>query len=73
MSISGLSGIIKRLANIAPHDCRRTFAYLAFKAGMAIEWISQQMRHSSILVTQIYIGFDPDYKKADLAKYLDIG
>ena len=73
MSMSGLSGIIRRLAGIAPHDTRRTFAYLAFKSGMAIEWISQQMRHSSILVTQNYIGYDPNYKKADLSKYLDIG
>jgi integrase len=73
MSISGITGIIKRRAGIAPHDVRRTFAYLAFRAGMPIAAISRQMRHSSIAITQIYIGDLQDYKKSNLSNYITLG
>lgn len=73
MSISGISGLIKNRAKIAPHDIRRTFAYLAFKAKMPIADISRQMRHSSIAVTEVYIGGEPDYHASNLATYLTLG
>ena len=55
------------------HDLRRTFAYLAYKKGMRIADISRQMRHSSIAITQKYIGKLPDFKKSDLSCYLILG
>lgn len=73
MSISGISGIINNRAGIAPHDVRRTFAYLAFKGGMPISAISKQMRHSSIAVTQKYIGELDDYKDCNLENYITLG
>lgn len=73
MSISGISGLINRVAGIAPHDVRRTFANLASKGRMPMVYISQQMRHASVTVTEIYIGEERNYKKSNLATYLTLG
>ncbi len=48
------------LENIAPHDLRRTYAKLAHKGGAAIEQISLNLGHSSIQVTENYLGVDLD-------------
>ena len=73
MSQSGITGVIWKRAKIAPHDLRRTFAYLAFRAKMPIAAISRQMRHSSIAITQIYIGEMADPKECNLANYIMLG
>lgn len=49
---------------IAPHDLRRTYAKLAHKGGAAIEQISLNLGHSSIKVTENYLGVDLDYQHA---------
>ena len=46
--------------NLAPHDLRRTYAKLAHKGGAAIEQISLNLGHSSIQVTEDYLGVDLD-------------
>jgi len=73
MSTSGITGIIADRAGIAPHDVRRTFARMCFKSGMSIIDISKAMRHSSVSITEAYIGIDPDYKKSNLANYVTLG
>lgn len=46
--------------DVAAHDLRRTFAKLALKGGTSIEQISQTLGHSSIVVTQRYLGLELD-------------
>lgn len=46
--------------NLAPHDLRRTYAKLAHKGGAAIEQISLNLGHSSVQVTETYLGVDLD-------------
>jgi len=45
---------------MAPHDLRRTFAKLARAGGAPIEKIQRTLRHSSIVVTQRYLGTELD-------------
>ena len=73
ISQQGITGIIRKRAGIAPHDVRRTFAYLADRAEMPIAAISRQMRHSSITVTEIYLGGYRDYKESNLSNYVTLG
>ena len=42
--------------NLAPHDCRRTFAKLARAGGAPIEQIQYSLGHDSIRTTEIYLG-----------------
>jgi site-specific recombinase XerD len=46
------------LNNLAPHDCRRTFAKLAHKGGSPIEQIQYSLGHASIRTTEIYLGIE---------------
>ncbi len=59
------------LGHIVPHDLRRTYAKLAHKDGAAIEQISLNPGHSSIEVTERYLGVDLDYQNAP-SDYIDI-
>jgi site-specific recombinase XerD len=43
---------------LAPHDCRRTFAKLAHKGGSPIEQIQYSLGHASIRTTEIYLGVE---------------
>lgn len=58
---------------LAAHDTRRTCAYLAYKAGMSLENIRGLLRHSSIAITAVYIGTEPDYSGSTLANYIALG
>ena len=42
--------------NLAPHDCRRTFAKLAHQGKSPIEQIQYSLGHASIRTTEIYLG-----------------
>jgi site-specific recombinase XerD len=44
--------------NLAPHDCRRTFAKLAHTGGSPIEQIQYSLGHASIRTTEIYLGIE---------------
>jgi site-specific recombinase XerD len=57
---------------LAPHDCRRTFAKLAHKGGSTIEQIQYSLGHSSITTTQIYLGTCQDLLDAP-CDHLGIG
>lgn len=46
--------------DIKSHDLRRTFAKLPLKGGTPIEQISQTLGHSSIVVSQRYLGLELD-------------
>ena len=70
MSSQAIWNVVRRYCeqlgyqNIAPHDLRRTYAKLAHKGGAAIEQISLNLGHSSIEVTERYLGVDLDLQNA---------
>lgn len=41
---------------VKPHDLRRTYARNAYDAGMTLERIQQNLGHTSLQTTQVYIG-----------------
>jgi integrase len=49
---------------IRPHDARRTFARLAFYGGSGMEQVSLSLGHSSVTVTERYIGVRLDLADA---------
>ena len=48
------------IENLAAHDCRRTFAQLAYEAGVPITQISVLLGHSSVKTTQTYLNLSLD-------------
>jgi site-specific recombinase XerD len=48
-------------AGIAPHDLRRTFARLSYSGGAALEQVSANLGHASLLTTQRYLGVNVEY------------
>jgi site-specific recombinase XerC len=41
---------------IKPHDCRRTYARLQYDSGATLESIQENLGHSSVETTRLYIG-----------------
>ena len=52
------------IANLAPHDLRRTFAKLAHKGGSGLDQIQLSLGHSSIQTTEWYLGIEQDLTTA---------
>jgi len=52
------------IANLAPHDLRRTFAKLAHKGGAGLDQIQLSLGHSSIQTTERYLGVEQDLTDA---------
>lgn len=52
------------MPHVAPHDLRRTFAYLAYQGGAPIEQIQLSLGHASIKTTERYIGIRQDFQHA---------
>ena len=49
---------------VLPHDLRRTYAQLSYRAGAPLRQIQISLGHSSIRTTEIYLGLDQDFIKA---------
>jgi integrase len=49
---------------VRPHDLRRTFAKLTFKAGAPLEQIQISLGHASIQTTERYLGVRQDLQDA---------
>ena len=49
---------------VLPHDLRRTYAQLAYKAGADLRQVQLSLGHSSIRTTEIYLGLDQDFANA---------
>lgn len=64
MTSSGLWDVVRRVAKVAPHDLRRTFAKLARAGGAPLEQIQLTLGHASILTTQRYLGSRIDFQNA---------
>jgi integrase len=54
----------RQALQIAPHDCRRTFARLASSGQAPLEQIQLALRQQSIQMTQRYLGFELDLTDA---------
>ncbi len=52
------------VANLAPHDLRRTFAKLAHKGKAALEQIQLSLGHASVTTTERYLGVRQDLTDA---------
>ena len=52
------------LPQVAPHDLRRTFAYLAYQGGAPMEQIQLSLGHASIKTTERYIGIRQSFTHA---------
>lgn len=52
------------VANVSPHDLRRTFAQLADRAGAPIEQIQRTLGHASLVTTERYLGHGLDLHHA---------
>jgi len=52
------------VANLAPHDLRRTFAKLAHKGRAALEQIQLSLGHASVTTTERYLGVRQDLTDA---------
>lgn len=52
-----------KLVNITAHDLRRTYAKLCRQSGMAWEALRDNMGHSSVVVTEKYVGHDADWSE----------
>lgn len=50
--------------NLAPHDCRRTFANLAYAGGGKLDQIQLSLGHSDMRTTQNYLGLNLDLRNA---------
>lgn len=80
LTSSGISRIVHRQTKsilgdefaCKPHDCRRTFAYIAYTQGMDIRDISRALRHSDVAITWRYIGIQPDNQTTLLTNYVKI-
>jgi integrase len=55
-----------------PHDCRRTFAYIAYTQGMPLPEISKALRHADTSITWQYIGTPPEYTNTLITNYIQI-
>jgi site-specific recombinase XerD len=53
-------GAMIGIPELAPHDLRRTFAQLAYEAGIPLTQISTLLGHSNIKTTQNYLALDTD-------------
>jgi integrase len=52
------------LANLAPHDLRRTYAKLAHQGRARLEQIQISLGHASIQTTERYLGVKQDLADA---------
>jgi site-specific recombinase XerD len=51
----------KKRVRLAPHDLRRTYAKLCKEAGMSWEALREQMGHTSVNITERYVGHEVDW------------
>lgn len=50
-----------QMVTINPHDLRRTYAKICVRSGMTLEALRENMGHSSVIITENYVGHDVDW------------
>jgi site-specific recombinase XerD len=58
---------------MAAHDTRRTFASVLYDAGMPTETIGENLRHSNLATTKLYIGKKPLYESRVATNFVQFG
>lgn len=53
----------KKRIRLAPHDLRRTYAKLCKESGMSWEALREQMGHTSVNITERYVGHEVDWSQ----------
>ncbi|MGD8457197.1 MAG: tyrosine-type recombinase/integrase [Anaerolineales bacterium] len=64
MSDQSVYVAIQNYTDLAPHDLRRSFAKLAYNGGADLIQIQKSLGHSSVQVTEIYLGSEQDFTHA---------
>jgi integrase/recombinase XerC len=73
VGIDGLYSLVKRVAALAnlpsyktilPHACRRAWATNSMSAGLPLQEIADQLGHTDLKVTQVYVGSNRDSRLA---------
>jgi integrase len=68
LSVNSVYAIVREcsqaanLPALAPHDLRRTYAYLSREGGAPLEQISQTLGHSSVTTTERYLNLKLELK-----------
>jgi integrase len=52
-----------QMVGITCHDLRRTYAKLCQQAGMSWEALRANMGHSSVTITEAYVGYEVDWSE----------
>lgn len=69
--VKHLTGLVNLKGNFGSHTLRKTYGYQARKADMPIELIQHKLNHSSIRVTERYLGITAD-EIEDMDKKLNL-
>ena len=75
MSAQGLFNLARKYGaaigkpELAPHDLRRTYAQIAYEAGVPITQISRLLGHESIETTQRYLNLDLDLETTAFTRW----
>lgn len=56
-------GAMIAIADLQPHDLRRTYAQLGFEAGIRIVRISLLLGHANVATTQRYLNLELDLER----------
>lgn len=65
LGVDGVYGLVQRrgrqigIADLRPHDLRRSFAGLLEDSGVSLRDIQQVMRHANLATTDTYLGTNP--------------
>jgi site-specific recombinase XerD len=51
------------MVQINPHDCRRSYAKICKQSGMSWEALRENLGHSSVMITENYVGHDVDWSE----------
>ena len=65
-------GIMINKTELAPHDLRRTYAQLGFKAGVPITQISRLLGHATVATTQQYLDLKLDLEQT-VSDFIPLG
>jgi site-specific recombinase XerD len=53
----------RQTVNVTCHDLRRTYAKISKQSGMSWEALRANMGHSSVMITEKYVGLDVDWSE----------
>ena len=64
MTDQAVADVVRKYADVAAHDLRRTWAKLAHKGGAGLDQIQLSLGHGSLRTTERYLGVEQDLTDA---------